>query len=290
MKIVKTAAEIGNLTVADLKFPLGLVPTMGALHEGHISLVRNAVNKCRLIVVSIYVNPAQFNDKNDLNNYPRTIESDLALLEKNLREKDIVFTPDDHEIYPEPDNREFDFGNAGLVMEALHRPGHFNGVARVVSRLFNIVRPDMAFFGLKDFQQVVIIKELVRQNNYRIRIVENPIVREPDGLAMSSRNSLLEPETRKKAPVIYQALSQAAAMLTEHDIEEIRHYIVTTIENEQEFKVEYFEIVGDLLLIPLNKKSEMKENCRYFGCIAVNTGKIRLIDNIEFRLPVIKEG
>ncbi|HBE42936.1 MAG TPA: pantoate--beta-alanine ligase, partial [Bacteroidales bacterium] len=224
MKVTKTVREIRNLLKADRSGLLGFVPTMGALHQGHVSLVINAVKKCPLVVVSIYVNPSQFNDTEDLKKYPRTNDSDLALLDKTLREKDIVFIPDDNEIYPVPDNREFDFGNAGRVMEALYRPGHFNGVGRVVTRLFDIVQPDMAFFGMKDFQQVAIVKELVKQNNYRIRIVGNPIIREPDGLAMSSRNIMLEPEMRKKAPEIYSTISKAAGMLPHHDIPEIRKF------------------------------------------------------------------
>ncbi len=164
---------------------------MGALHEGHISLVNNATGECPLVVVSIYVNPTQFNDTEDLKNYPRTLSADLGKLGTVLRENDMVFTPDDKEIYPAADNRVFHFGNLDNVMEALYRPGHFNGVAKVVSRLFDIVQPDVAFFGLKDFQQIAVIRDLVRQKRYNVRIAGIPIVREPDGLAMSSRNRLL---------------------------------------------------------------------------------------------------
>ena len=288
MKIIKTVREIRELLkTIDLK-PSGFVPTMGALHQGHISLVRNAVNKCPIVTVSIYVNPAQFNDSEDLKNYPRTIGSDLELLSHVLRENDIVFTPDDDEIYPVADTREFDFGNAGKVMEALHRPGHFNGVGRVVSRLFEIVQPDIAFFGMKDFQQVAVVRELVRQLGYRIKIEGNPIIREPDGLAMSSRNALLEPEMRQKAPVIYRTISKAAQMMPDKDIPEIKDYIINTIEKSGGLKVEYFEIVDDKKLVPLSKKSEMKKNSHYFGCIAVRARKIRLIDNIEFP-PVMNQ-
>ncbi|MBP1675022.1 MAG: pantoate--beta-alanine ligase, partial [Bacteroidetes bacterium] len=238
--------------------------------------------------VSIYVNPAQFNDREDLKNYPRTIGSDLELLSRVMRENDIVFTPDDNDIYPVADTREFDFGNAGKVMEALHRPGHFNGVGRVVSRLFEIIQPDIAFFGMKDFQQVAVVRELVRQLGYRIKIEGNPIVREPDGLAMSSRNALLEPEMRQKAPVIYRTISMAAQMMPDKDVPEIKDYIVNTIEKSGGLKVEYFEIVDDKKLVALSKKGEMKKNRHYFGCIAVRAGKIRLIDNIEFP-PVMNQ-
>lgn len=290
MKTAKTVREIQDL-INDSKPGLtGLVPTMGALHRGHVSLVKSAVIRCSAVVVSIYVNPAQFNDREDLRNYPRNIDSDLKLLRETLRENDIVFIPDDNEIYPFPDNREFDFGNAGKVMEALHRPGHFNGVGRVVTRLFDIVKPDVAFFGLKDFQQVAIIRELVRQFNYSIRIEVNPIIRETDGLAMSSRNKLLEPEMRKKAPAIFRTLTEASGMLPDRDIPEIRKFVTDSLEKEAGLKVEYFEIVDDRELIPVTKKSELKKKNRYFGCIAVKAGKIRLIDNIEFTLPRIKKG
>ena len=169
-------------------------------------------------------------------------------------------------------------------MEALHRPGHFNGVAQVVSRLFEIVNPDIAYFGMKDFQQVAVIKELVKQTGYKVRIVGSPIVRESDGLAMSSRNRLLEPEIRKNASVIYNTIMRASAMIIDLDIPDIKEYVRKTIGKENGFSVEYFEIVDDTGLIPVLKKREMKKKKRYFGCIAVKAGKIRLIDNIEFPL------
>jgi len=282
MKTVYTVKEIREaLACAGLK-PSGFVPTMGALHQGHISLVRNAIKKCPLVVVSIYVNPAQFNDREDLKNYPRTISSDLRLLGDVLRENDIVFIPGDDEIYPVPDNRKFDFGNAGKVMEALHRPGHFDGVGRVVSRLFDIVKPDIAFFGMKDFQQVAVVRELVRKLGYKIKIEGNPIIREADGLAMSSRNTLLEPEIRKKAPVIFSTISKAAGMLADNDIPGIKEFVFNTIQKAGGLEVEYFEIVDDRNLVSVSRKSEMKKTRRYFGCIAVKAGRIRLIDNIEF--------
>jgi len=230
------------------------------------------------------VNPTQFNDKNDLENYPRTIGDDLTMLRKSLRKEDIVFTPDDKEIYPEEDKRIFHFGNLDRVREALHRPGHFNGVAQVVSRLFDIVKPDIAFFGQKDFQQLAVIKELVRQTGNKVKIIGNPIIREADGLAMSSRNRLLDSETRNNAGVIYSAISEASAMIHEHDIPYLISHVVKTIENVKGFNIEYFNIVDDEQLRPVNKKSEMKKGKRYFGCVAVKAGKIRLIDNIEIPL------
>jgi pantoate--beta-alanine ligase len=285
MKMIKKVSELQEIIKGLNMSPLGLVPTMGALHKGHLSLVRNAITECPLIVVSIYVNPTQFNDKDDLRNYPRPIETDIANLNKVLRENDIVFNPDDNEIYPVEDKRVFSFGNLDNVMEALHRPGHFNGVAKVVTRLFDIINPDVAFFGLKDLQQLAVIRELVRQEGYRIRIVENPIIRESDGLAMSSRNTLLEPELRKKASIIYKTLSTAAGMLRKHDLPEIREFVKKRIGKSGMFSVEYFEIADERELIPVSSKSEIRKNRQYYGCIAVMAGKIRLIDNIEF--PVV---
>ena len=284
MKIVNSVRSLQeHINIIHLT-PLGFVPTMGALHNGHISLVEKAVFTCPFVVVSIYVNPTQFNDKEDLKNYPRPLKKDLDLLRKVLRTHDIVFTPDDREIYPAEDKRVFSFGNLGKVMEAQYRPGHFNGVAQVVSRFFEIIDPDIAFFGIKDFQQVAIIRELVKQKRYKVRIEANPIVRESDGLAMSSRNTLLEACERENAPVIHRTLSEAADMLDVKDIQEIRNYIFSTIEEKTGFQVEYFEIVDDRKLIPLKSKIQMRKGDRYYGCIAVRAGKIRLIDNIEFPL------
>jgi pantoate--beta-alanine ligase len=284
MKVISTVNEL-QYQIRKMHFsPVGFVPTMGALHEGHLSLVESAVSQCPVVVVSIYVNPTQFNDKNDLKNYPGKLDYDLTLLEKVLRETDIVFTPDNKEIYPEEDKREFRFGNLDNVMEALHRPGHFNGVAQVVSRLFEIVRPDIAIFGMKDFQQLAVIKELVRQTGNKVKIIGNPIIRENDGLAMSSRNMLLEPGIRKDASIIYKTISSASSMITGHDIPEIKSFVENSINKIPEFKVEYFDIVDDTELIPVSKRGEMKKGKRYFGCIAVRAGKIRLIDNIEIGL------
>jgi pantoate--beta-alanine ligase len=284
MKIISTVKELREELKVSALSPVGFVPTMGALHEGHLSLVKNAAAKCPLVIVSIYVNPTQFNDKEDLRNYPRPLKKDLSLLSKVLRGNDIVFTPDDKEMYPAEDKRVFSFGNLGNVMEALHRPGHFNGVARIVSRFFEIIDPDIAFFGLKDFQQVAVIKELVRQKKYRVRIEVNPITREHDGLAMSSRNMLLEPRHRKNAPVIYRTISEAPALLRKVDIPDVRNHVIKGIERKEGFSVEYFEVVDDRKLAPVNSKKQMKKGKRYYGCIAVRAGKIRLIDNIEIPL------
>jgi pantoate--beta-alanine ligase len=264
--------------------PSGFVPTMGALHEGHLSLVGTAKEKCGIVTVSIFVNPNQFNDKEDLKNYPRNIEKDLSLLQKVMGKDDVVFFPEADEIYPEPDTRKFDFGNLGRVMEGAHRPGHFNGVAQVVSRLFSIVKPDIAFFGQKDFQQLTIIKELVRQTGSTVKITGCPIVRESDGLAMSSRNQLLEPEIRKRAPVIFRTLSEAASMGKTREIDDIRNHVTENINRTEGFKIEYFEIADDVELKPVRNRAGLKKGIKYYGCIAVKAGKIRLIDNIEISL------
>lgn len=226
MQKIRTVRKLRTALRSAKLSPVGFVPTMGALHQGHLSLVRNAMENCPVVVVSIYVNPTQFNDRNDLKNYPRTPESDIDLLGGVMRENDIVFMPDDKEIYPEEDRREFRFGNLDNVMEALHRPGHFNGVARVVSRLFDIVKPDKAYFGQKDFQQLAVIRELVKQTGSKVEIIGNPIIREADGLAMSSRNQRLEEELRTKAGIIYSALSDAAGMIADHDITAIREHVI----------------------------------------------------------------
>lgn len=258
---------------------LGFVPTMGALHEGHLSLVEKAGSMSDIVVVSIFVNPTQFNDKSDLANYPRTLEADMKLL--STVRCDYVFSPSVEEVYPVPDTRKFEFGNLETVMEGEFRPGHFNGVAQVVSKLFGIVRPDRAFFGRKDFQQLAVIKELVRQMNVPIEIVSCDIVRENDGLAMSSRNRLLLPEFRKCAPQIYQTLKEATELARTMSVAEVKEYVVNRINAIQLLRIEYFEIVNDTTLISVGNWSEPGAKV---GCIAVIAGKIRLIDNTIFNL------
>ena len=256
---------------------IGFVPTMGALHEGHLSLVAKAGEMCDIVVVSIFVNPTQFNDKNDLVNYPRTLESDMKLLASTRC--DYIFSPSVEEVYPVPDTRKFDFGNLETVMEGAFRPGHFNGVAQVVSRLFEIVLPDKAFFGQKDFQQLAIIKALVRQMNYPIEIVSCEIVREKDGLAMSSRNKLLLPDHRKIAPLIFQTLLHAKELSRVKSVAGVKEYVVNQINANELLRVEYFEIVNDTSLLPVQSWDETGTKV---GCIALYAGKIRLIDNIKF--------
>jgi pantoate--beta-alanine ligase len=284
MKVACTVTEVKEWLSENLSAPKGFVPTMGALHEGHISLVKTAISSCPTVSVSIFVNPTQFNDKEDLKNYPRTIDQDLEMLEKVLRADDLVFTPAVEEIYPHEDTRAFDFGSLITVMEGLHRPGHFNGVAQVVSRLFEIVEPDMAFFGQKDFQQLAVVRELVRQTGNRVKIIGCPIVREADGLAMSSRNRLLEPGIRKNAPVIYRTLTAASEMAKKSGIRKIKDFVESEINSTPGFLLEYFEIVDEKNLKPLESRSQVEKGARYFGCIALKAGKIRLIDNIEISL------
>ena len=277
MKLYTTITSLQNALKAErLKgLKVGFVPTMGALHEGHLSLVEKAGSMCDIVVVSIFVNPTQFNDKNDLANYPRTLESDMKLLSTVRCE--YIFSPSVEEVYPVPDTRKFDFGSIEKVMEGAFRPGHFNGVAQVVSRLFEIVLPDMAFFGRKDFQQMAVIKDLVRQMNFPIEIVGCDIIREKDGLAKSSRNELLLPEYRNCAPLIYETLKEAKELAGVKSVAEVKEFVVNQLNSTQLLRVEYFEIVDEKSLIPIESWSETGTKV---GCIAVYAGKIRLIDNI----------
>jgi len=284
MKVFTTVKEIReHYKTCVLRSP-GFVPTMGALHEGHISLVETAISSCRMVAVSIFVNPTQFNDAEDLKKYPRTIREDIDMLSIVLRENDFVFTPSAEEIYPEPDTRIFDFGQLDKVMEGVHRPGHFNGVAQVVSRLFDIIRPSSAFFGQKDFQQLTIIREMARRSFPKTEIISCPIVREKDGLAMSSRNRRLLPEHRERAGEIFRTLIAAAAMISDTEPVVIREFVADRINMIPGFNLEYFEIVEENTLMPVRSKNEMTPGKSYYGCIALFAGEVRLIDNIEIRL------
>ena len=279
MVILDAVKQINNV-VAEYKKAgkqVGFVPTMGALHKGHISLVEQSRKQNNITVVSIFVNPTQFNDKNDLKNYPRTLEADLTVLEK--AGTDIVFNPTEYEMYPEPDTRIFNFGDLDKVMEGTHRPGHFNGVAQIVSKLFDAVNPHRAYFGEKDFQQLAVIKQLVKQQNYNIEIVPCPIVREEDGLAMSSRNTLLSPVQRKAAPTISKVLFESTKKAGSLPVNDLKNWVITQVNNNPELKVEYFEIVEDFYLQPILNWDNPAQKV---GCIAVKVGNIRLIDNIKY--------
>jgi len=256
---------------------IGFVPTMGALHEGHRSLLRKCKNDNNISICSIFVNPNQFNNKNDLKNYPRNLEKDLHIIE--AEKFDFVFCPSEMEMYPEPDKRVFDFGKLGEVMEGKHRPGHFNGVAQIVTKLFNDIKPGNAYFGEKDFQQLAIVKFLVRTLNLPVNIISCPIVREADGLAMSSRNLLLKPEERMNAPLISRTLFKAVEMQHEISVPLLIDWVIEQINLSPYLKVEYFEIVNDLNLQPIN---DWNEKCNKVGCIAVKTSTVRLIDNVRF--------
>ena len=237
-KVSDLKKELSTLDPAGI----GFVPTMGALHAGHRSLVEKARRECATVVVSVFVNPTQFNDKNDLRNYPRTPEADAAILE--AAGADYVLMPTVEEIYPEPDTRQFDFGQIDKVMEGATRPGHFNGVAQVVSRLFQIVEPAKAYFGEKDFQQIAVIKAMIKQLNMGVEIVECPIIRDADGLALSSRNTLLTPAHRAASPHIYEVISQCAAKSAELSPAELTAWVTEQVESNELLKVIYFQAVG----------------------------------------------
>ena len=257
---------------------IGLVPTMGALHEGHASLVKRSVEENDVTVVSVFVNPTQFNDKNDLKSYPRDLEADCRLLESCRA--DYVFAPEVEEMYPVPDTRAFEFPPVSTVMEGAHRPGHFNGVCQVVSRLFYIVRPHRAYFGEKDWQQIAVVKAMVNYLGLAVAIVECPIVRDTDGLARSSRNALLTPGERAIAPRISEALSQSVTYAKSHTVAETHDWVVSRINAVDGLDVEYFSIVdGDTLL-----DVSSWDASSVVGCITVYCGSrpVRLIDHIRY--------
>ena len=279
MQVLKSKNELVSLIDSYKKEgkTIGFVPTMGALHNGHLSLVKECKKNSDITVVSIFVNPTQFNDLEDLKRYPRTLDKDTELL--RTVGCDLVFAPTVDEIYPEPDIRKFDFGYLESVMEGARRPGHFNGVGQVVSRLFDIVRPDKAFFGMKDFQQVAIIKNMVKQLNYNIQIIPCPIVREENGLALSSRNTLLGEDYKKNAPHIYATLKKARNLASEMSVSDLKKWITDEINNNPYLETEYVEIVDDTTL---KVTENWTEKGTKVACVAVYAGKIRLIDNIVF--------
>ncbi|MDD2525367.1 MAG: pantoate--beta-alanine ligase [Bacteroidales bacterium] len=280
MKKITTIPELKKVLQESREkgFSVGLVPTMGALHSGHISLVNKSVTENDVTVVSVFVNPTQFNDKNDLERYPRTLEADMALLEQ--AGCTIVFAPGVEEMYPEPDTRTFSFAPLDQVMEGPARPGHFNGVAQIVSKLFFAVEPDRAYFGQKDFQQVAIIRLMTKQLNLPIEIVSCPIMREESGLALSSRNMLLSDEERKKATKISQALFKSTTFVPAKSVEEIKAFVTESLSSDPIFRMEYFEIVdGDTL-----QSVKSWDDASYVvGCITIYCGKIRLIDNVVYK-------
>lgn len=281
MNVVTTISEL-KIAVAEArksKKQIGLVPTMGALHEGHLSLVDKACKECAFVVVSIFVNPTQFNNPEDLRTYPRTLEADKNLLEKSTQ-ADIIFAPTVEEIYPEPDTRVFEFGAIAEVMEGKYRPGHFNGVAQIVSKLFMFVEPNKAYFGEKDFQQLAIIRKMTADLKMPIEIVACPIVREHDGLAKSSRNALLTADSRKVAPQIYAALNGSKQIMSDRTPKEVAQWVIGQLNSTQGLEVEYYDIVDGNTLQTITNWSDTDYAV---GCITVYAGKVRLIDNITYK-------
>lgn len=281
MEIIRTVAGLRS-SVEALKNEgktVGLVPTMGALHKGHLSLVERARAANDAVVVSVFVNHTQFNNKKDLETYPRTEEADARLLQE--AGTDIMFAPEAEEVYPEPDTRVFDLGPVAEVMEGAMRPGHFNGVAQIVSRLFDMVRPTRAYFGEKDFQQIAVIRRMVELEGFDLEIVECPICRHDDGLAMSSRNVRLTPAQREIAPAIHRTLKSSVEKAETLTLSETRKYVVDELNSMPHMEVEYYEIVDPLTMQPIDSW-EAPHNRPAVGCVTCYCGEVRLIDNIKY--------
>lgn len=280
MKLIQTIQELRTELDALRKEgkTIGLVPTMGALHAGHASLVKRAVAENDVVVVSDFVNPTQFNDKNDLLKYPRTLDADCKLLEECGAS--FVFAPSVEEIYPEPDTRQFSYAPLDTVMEGKFRPGHFNGVCQIVSKLFLIVEPTRAYFGEKDFQQLAIIREMVRKYPFNLEIVGCPIVREADGLALSSRNARLSDEQRIQALQISKTLFASVEYAQTHSLAETKAFVESAISTAEGLRLEYFEIVDGN---SLQTVCDWKDGSYIVGCITVFCGEVRLIDNIKYK-------
>ena len=282
MEIINSVKELKDklYIYKSQKRSIGLVPTMGALHKGHISLIEKCSKENDITVVSIFVNPTQFNDKKDLERYPRTLEADCKLL-GNIK-VDIVFAPSVEEIYPEPDTRTFSYPPTDTVMEGKYRPGHFNGVCQIVSKLFDFVEPDKAYFGEKDFQQVAVIRAMVKDKKYDIEIRQCPIIREDDGLALSSRNALLTNQERLIAVNISKVLKNSIEYSKNHRLNDTKEWVINQINSIRGLKIEYYEIVDGETLNSIDKW----EDSNYIvGCITVFCGStpIRLIDNIKYK-------
>ena len=280
MKVIHTIEDLqAGLSVLKAQGKkVGLVPTMGALHAGHASLVKRSVNENDVTVVSVFVNPTQFNDKNDLVKYPRTLEADCKLLEDCGAT--LVFAPSVEEMYPEPDTRQFGYAPLDTVMEGAFRPGHFNGVCQIVSKLFDAVKPHRAYFGEKDFQQLALIREMVRQMKFDLEIVGCPIVREEDGLALSSRNARLSSDERENALNISRTLFKSRTFAATHSVSETQKMVEDAIAAAPGLRLEYFEIVDGNTL---QKIGDWNETSYAVGCITVFCGEVRLIDNIKYK-------
>ncbi len=279
MEIIRTVSQLRE-TMAQCRAngrSIGLVPTMGALHAGHLSLMERARKENDVVIASVFVNPTQFNNATDLATYPRTEEADCSLMAQ--AGVDFAFIPSVEEIYPEPDTRVFDLGPVAEVMEGPMRPGHFNGVAQIVSKLFDFTSPDRAYFGEKDFQQIAVIRRMVQIEGFDIDIVDCPIKRHPDGLAMSSRNVRLTPEQRAAAPGIHHILDQSRAWRNDMSVAQVKAKVIEEINKLPFMEVEYYEIVHPLTMQPVNSWSETETPV---GCITVYCGNVRLIDNIKY--------
>lgn len=281
MKVINTVVELRQL-LKELRSQgktVGYVPTMGALHRGHLSLVKQCLADNDICVVSIFVNPNQFNNKEDLIKYPRDLERDCELL-KQTDDSIIVFAPTVEEVYPEPDTRQFDFGQLDKVMEGKFRPGHFNGVAQVVSRFFDIIKPDKAYFGEKDYQQLAIIRQMVSQLKLPVQIVAMPIVREQSGLALSSRNERLTENQRTIAINISKVLFESRQWIDKYSVKETIEKVQSAINSFEGMEVEYFEIVNGKTL---QSVTDWEQCDCIVGCIAVFCGDVRLIDNVLYK-------
>lgn len=279
MEIIRTVDELKKRISADRAqgHTVGLVPTMGALHAGHISLIDKARADNDIVVVSVFVNPTQFNNPEDLRTYPRTEEADCEKL--SAAGVDYAFIPEVEEVYPKPDTRVFDLGPVAEVMEGAMRPGHFNGVAQIVSKLFYMVNPDRAYFGEKDFQQIAVIRRMVELENIDVEIIDCPIKREADGLALSSRNVRLTAEQRAVAPNIHKTLASSLEYATTHSVAETKQYVTDTINSFPMMEVEYYEIVDASTMQPVADWNECRQAV---GCVTVYCGEVRLIDNIKY--------
>ena len=282
MKIINTVAALQQ-AVTEAKQPglsVGLVPTMGALHEGHASLIRQSVAENQLTVVSVFVNPTQFNDPKDLQHYPRTFEADAQLIAS--LGGDLVFAPSVEEVYPQEDTRVFAYPPIDTVMEGARRPGHFNGVCQIVSKLFDMVTPDKAYFGEKDFQQIAVVRAMMKDLGYTFQLVPCPIVREESGLALSSRNALMSDEERMLATNIYRTLRESVDYAQSHTVAETQQFVVEQLNALEGLEVEYYEIVNGETLQPV---TSWEDAPHIQGCITVFCGArpVRLIDNIAYR-------
>ncbi len=279
MKIIRKVDELKKTLGAEKAAgkTIGLVPTMGALHAGHVSLIDRARKENDIVVVSVFVNPTQFNNPEDLRTYPRTEEADCLKLE--AAGVDYAFIPEVEEMYPEPDTRVFDLGPVAEVMEGKMRPGHFNGVAQVVSKLFAMVEPTRAYFGEKDFQQIAVIRRMVELEGFDLEIVPCPIMREDDGLALSSRNVRLNAEQRAIAPKIHKVLAESVGWAPQSSVEAVKAHVIDDINAYPGMEVEYYEIVNGYDMQPV---ADWSETDYPVGCVTVNVGNVRLIDNIKY--------